>query len=62
MSPTSYSQALSSLTRLIALLKNISEVPKRQVVKTIDSSISLVIFFFSQASTKTGEAIKKIPT
>ena len=41
MSPTSYPQALSSLTRLLALLKNISEVPKRQVVKTADTSISV---------------------
>ena len=34
MSPSSYCRALSSLTRLLALLKKTSEVPKRQVVKT----------------------------
>ena len=36
MSPTSYSQALSSLTRGVALLKSIPEVPKRQVDKTAE--------------------------
>ena len=36
MSPTSYFRALSSLTRLLALLKKTSEVPKRQVVKTAE--------------------------
>ena len=36
MSPTSYSQLLSSLTRLLALLKNISDVPKWQVAKRAD--------------------------
>ena len=42
-SPTSHSRALSSLTRLLALLKNTSEVPNRRVAKT-------GIFFISQAS------------
>ena len=55
MSPTSYSLALSSLTRLLALPKNISEVPKQQVVKTAEWSNS-----FSQASAIMDEAIRKI--
>ena len=43
MSPTSYSQALSPLTRGVALLKSIPEVPKRQVDKTADSSIYVLV-------------------
>ena len=63
MSPTSYSRALPSLTRLLALLKNISKVPKRQVAKTDRWSISVKSHSsFSQASTIMGEAIRKVPT
>ena len=64
MSPTSCSQTSSSLTRLLAQLKSISEVPyiilsmavpKRQVVKTVEWSIF-------QPGTIMGEATRKIPT
>ena len=58
MSPTSYSQAFSSLTRLLALLKNVSEVPK-WLKLPIRPSLS---DSFSQASTILGKAIRKIPT
>ena len=58
MSPTVYSQVLSSLARLLALLKNISEVPKRQVVNGVFSSSSYSSF--SQASTIMSDAIRKI--
>ena len=43
MSPTSYSQALSSLTRVVVLLKSIPEVPKWQVVKTADLAIYVLV-------------------
>ena len=63
MSPTSYSRALSSLARLLTLLKNISKVPKRQVAKTGRRSISRPSRrSFRQDSTITAEVIRKIPT
>ena len=43
MSPTSYSQALSSLTRVVAQLKSIPEVPKRQVVTPIRLSFMVYL-------------------
>ena len=59
MSPTSYSRAFSSPTRQLTLLKNISKVPKRQVVKIADSSTYLVVLLSARLM---GEAITKIPT
>ena len=54
MSPTSYSRQLSSPTRQLTLLKNISKVPKRQVVKIADSSAYLVVLLSARLM---GEAI-----
>ena len=62
MSPTSYSRALSSLVRLLTLLKNISKVPKRQVAKTGRRLSCRSSGSFRQDSTLTAEVIRKIPT
>ena len=62
MSPTSYSRALSSLARLLTLLKNISKVPSGKWLKRADSLSCCSSGSFRQDSTITAEVIRKIPT
>ena len=59
MSPTSYSRVLSSLTRLLALLKISLKYQSGQWLKRADGTSCSS---FNQASTLMAEAIRKIPT